>query len=298
MVHPPPTLFFGEVRVRRLACEQSIQPRRRPIRVPRVDLVEHLTESAGQLGESRQVSLSKFGNGRRIDRERVSDGVDHRRAWRGSVAVASGGERVDQVRRDKRAGVDVTVEEHLTSHAVLGIVVTVKTHYTSDALDVNGHSFALRPAVIADCGSLASIWFSGWRDGHLGHVPATLHRHRRLVDFQRRVPARLEETTVATVDSKVVGFVMVHEDEIEQIYVDERARGTGVATALLEHGRHQILDRSDGRFEVAWLAVAAGNGRARRFYERNGWTDGGPLDYAAHIDGGTIIVPTRRYEKR
>jgi hypothetical protein len=50
------------------------------------------------------------------------------------------------------------------------------------------------------------------------------------------------------------------------------------------------------RFAAGWLAVVAGNARARRFYERNGWRDAGAIDYAAEIRGGTLPVPCRRYE--
>jgi ribosomal protein S18 acetylase RimI-like enzyme len=175
----------------------------------------------------------------------------------------------------------------------------VKIDYTSDGRPggLRADSILLRPATSADCDAIASIWFNGWRDGHLGNVPAAMHDHRRLIDFQRRVPTRLAETTVATTASNgasVVGFVMVNDDEIEQIYVDESARGSDVAAALLRNGEQLIFSR----FAVAWLAVVAGNGRARRFYERNGWVDRGSLDYGAQIDGGTFNVPVRRYEKR
>jgi len=176
----------------------------------------------------------------------------------------------------------------------------VKTDYTSDVgFDgLSGDTVLLRPATSADSDAIASIWFNGWRDGHLGNVPVAIHDHRRAIDFQRRVPTRLAETTVATADSGagsvVVGFVMVTNDEVEQIYVDASARGTGVATALLLHGEQLIFSR----FDVAWLAVVAGNHRARRFYERNGWVDRGPHDYGAQIDGGSFSLPVRRYEKR
>ncbi|HET8645160.1 MAG TPA: GNAT family N-acetyltransferase, partial [Vicinamibacteria bacterium] len=92
----------------------------------------------------------------------------------------------------------------------------------------------------------------------------------------------------------VVGFVTVIDDEVEQIYVARGARGTDVANALLRHAEEEIA----GRYEVAWLAVVTGNARARRFYERNGWQDAGRLDYQAEVAGGTIPVPSRRYEKR
>jgi GNAT superfamily N-acetyltransferase len=151
----------------------------------------------------------------------------------------------------------------------------------------------LRDARAGDEAAIADIWYRGWRDGHLGYVPDELSAHRHPVDFAERVPARLAQTTVATVASRVVGFVTVHEDEIEQMYVDESARGTGVADALLRHGEHVIADQ----FDVAWLAVVAGNTRARRFYGRNGWRDASAIDYAAEVAGDTVPVPCRRYEK-
>jgi GNAT superfamily N-acetyltransferase len=156
---------------------------------------------------------------------------------------------------------------------------------------------ALRPADDADIDAICTIWHRGWRDGHLGHVPAALLRHRRLGNFRRLVPARLDTTTVATIEAGVVGFVTVHGDEIEQIYVDASARGTGVAAALLAHGETAVSTLSDR----AWLAVVAGNIRARRFYERNGWSDAGPFVYttgtASTTGDATIAVPARRYEK-
>jgi GNAT superfamily N-acetyltransferase len=144
-----------------------------------------------------------------------------------------------------------------------------------------------------DTESIAAVWYAGWRDGHLGHVPEALADHRRPEQFVARVPERLGTTTVATVDGRVVGFVTVHDDEVEQMYVDASARGTGVADVLLRHGETVIADGH----AVAWLAVVAGNARARRFYERNGWHDAGTLAYSAQIDGGSTVVPTRRYEK-
>lgn len=152
----------------------------------------------------------------------------------------------------------------------------------------------LRRAADADIDAIATVWHRGWRDGHLGHVPAALLRHRRLDDFRRRVPVRLGTTTVAVISSRVVGFVVTHVDEIEQLYVDASVRGSGVAAMLLGRGETVI----GARFDRAWLAVVAGNTRARRFYERNGWRDAGAFDNPAWTaDGVTIPVPARRYEK-
>jgi GNAT superfamily N-acetyltransferase len=153
---------------------------------------------------------------------------------------------------------------------------------------------ALRPATSADAEAIADVWHEGWRDGHLGHVPKALEPHRSLEHFRERVPPRIPHTTVATLDGVVAGFVTVHGDEVEQLFVARRARGTGLADALLRHAERVIAQRH----EVAWLAVVAGNARARRFYERNGWSDAGGFDYQAEIVGGHLPVPSRRYEKR
>ncbi len=152
----------------------------------------------------------------------------------------------------------------------------------------------LRAATPDDVEAIATLWHSGWLDAHLGHVPESIRPHRRLVDFRERAPARVHATTVATLASCVVGFVTVHDDELEQIYVAESARGGGTAKALLRHAEQVIA----ARFDVGWLAVVAGNTRARRFYARHGWCDTGAFDYAAEITGGTMLVPCRRYEKK
>jgi ribosomal protein S18 acetylase RimI-like enzyme len=151
----------------------------------------------------------------------------------------------------------------------------------------------LRPAREADAEAIADIWCHGWVDGHMGIVPQELVRHRTPDDFRRRVPPRLGWTTVAVLEDRLVGFVMVHGDEVEQVYVDASARGRGVADALMEHAEREIGARHD----VAWLAVAVDNTRARRFYERSGWRDVLGFDYPAEIEGGTLPVPCRRYEK-
>ena len=151
----------------------------------------------------------------------------------------------------------------------------------------------LRAASVEDVEDIAVLWHRGWRDGHLGHVPEALHPFRRLVDFQQRVPPRIPTTTVAVGGTEIVGFVTVHDDEVEQVYVAASARGSGVAALLLRHGETVVA----ARHPKAWLAVAVGNARARRFYERQGWTDAAALDYPAETAAGPIPVPCRRYEK-
>jgi GNAT superfamily N-acetyltransferase len=109
-----------------------------------------------------------------------------------------------------------------------------------------------------------------------------------------RASERISDTTVATVDGAVVGFVMVVDDEVEQVYVSAAYRGSGVAKVLIGEAERQV--RGNGH-RKAWLAVVAGNARARAFYERAGWVDEGPFVYASAAEGGHIAVPCRRYAK-
>ncbi len=153
----------------------------------------------------------------------------------------------------------------------------------------------LRAAGPSDVDAITTLWHTGWIDAHDGRVPAALLAHRDQGSFRARVPVRLDTTTLALSDGRLAGFVMTHEDEIEQLYVDRSFRGTAVAGCLLHHGEQVIA----ARFDRAWLAVVEGNDRARRFYERSGWHDRGPFATPAWTTDGTatIAVPARRYEK-
>ncbi|HYU84738.1 MAG TPA: GNAT family N-acetyltransferase [Kribbellaceae bacterium] len=152
----------------------------------------------------------------------------------------------------------------------------------------------LRPARPEDAPAVATIWYDGWLDGHLGHVPDELTAVRTPESFGPRAAQRAGDTTVAVVGDHVAGFVMVVGDEVEQVYVSRDVRGTGVAGALLAEAERLVAASGHDR---AWLAVAVGNARARRFYERQGWTDDGPFDYDATTDSGSIPVPCQRYVK-
>jgi GNAT superfamily N-acetyltransferase len=152
----------------------------------------------------------------------------------------------------------------------------------------------LRPGRPEDAGSVAEIWRAGWRDGHLGFVPDELVAARDEASFRTRATERVADTTVAVVDGRVAGFVMVVDDEVEQVYVSAHQRGSGVADTLLREAERQVGAAGHSR---AWLAVVAGNGRARRFYERNGWSDDGLFDHRAPGPDGPITVPAHRYVK-
>ncbi len=158
----------------------------------------------------------------------------------------------------------------------------------------NRPSVTLRKARPEDASQVAEIWRLGWQDGHLGFVPQELVEVRTEDSFLARASARVGDTTVAIVDGAVAGFVMVVDDEVEQVYVSAAHRGAGVADVLMGEAERQV--RANGHTK-AWLAVVAGNARGRAFYERAGWRDEGPFDYAAAAEDGPISVPCCRYTK-
>ncbi len=142
----------------------------------------------------------------------------------------------------------------------------------------------LRAATADDAVAIADVWHRGWADGHEGNVPDGLYAHRQAEHFTALVASRILTTTVGVIDDAVIGFVTVREDEIEEMYVDASARGTGAAATLLTHGEGVIAEKHD----TAWLAVVEGNARARRFYERCGWADTGAHDYTAETTDGAV----------
>ena len=84
--------------------------------------------------------------------------------------------------------------------------------------------------------------------------------------------------TVAEGDGRVVGFTYVGPSEtagaaeLYAIHVDPGWVGAGVGRLLMASALDQLAEVGGDR-AVLW--VLAGNGRARRFYERGGWTPDG-----------------------
>jgi GNAT superfamily N-acetyltransferase len=151
----------------------------------------------------------------------------------------------------------------------------------------------IRPAAPDDAPRIAEVWQAAWLDGHLGHVPDELVAHRGSDSFRTRAADMIDRTLVADADGIVVGFVTLKGDELEQLFVDATARGTGVARDLLAEGARRLVAAGHPQ---PWLAVATGNARARHFYEREGWRDAGHIAYAAPVEGGVVTVSCHRYE--
>ena len=151
----------------------------------------------------------------------------------------------------------------------------------------------IRSAEELEIDHLATIWHSGWQEAHARILPAELAQYRTFESFRQRLRADHANVRVAGLPGQPIGFCMTKDDEVNQLYLSEDARGTGVATALLRDAE-QVL-RTQG-VKTAWLACAIGNKRAARFYEKNSWIFVGNMICQIPIQDGTFQLEVWRYE--
>jgi len=76
--------------------------------------------------------------------------------------------------------------------------------------------------------------------------------------------------------------------ELRQLYLEERAKGSGAAQALMDW----VIDTAHARAaSEIWLSVYIDNHRAKRFYERYGFEDRGPYAFMVgnHVDEDRLM---------
>lgn len=152
----------------------------------------------------------------------------------------------------------------------------------------------VRSAEPREIDQLAKLWYDGWQDAHAKVVPVELARVRTLESFRDRIEAALPSVRVMGPRGAALGFVMVKDDELYQLYVSAQARGAGVAARLLADGEAQLAASG---IETAWLSCAIGNDRAARFYEKCGWRRVGTMVNRLDTIEGQFLLETWRYEK-
>lgn len=152
----------------------------------------------------------------------------------------------------------------------------------------------IRAAEQTEVDQLAKVWFDAWNDAHAQIVPAELTRLRTLESFRERMEKKLPNVRVAGPPNEPVGFCVIKDDELYQIFVAAQARGTGIAAALMADAEVQLAQSG---VETAWLACAIGNDRAARFYEKCGWSRKGSMIEHAETSEGTFPLEVWRYEK-
>ncbi|UWQ10204.1 GNAT family N-acetyltransferase [Aliiroseovarius crassostreae] len=126
----------------------------------------------------------------------------------------------------------------------------------------------IRHVMAEDTLPLAHLWRAQWIRAHSRYVPKALTLLRTDEEFQRRLTAFGQNARTAGPIGAPLGFCAILGAEIDQIYVDETAQGTGLADLLLTDGERRIAAAGHKR---ARLACVKENLRAQRFYMRNGW---------------------------
>ena len=162
---------------------------------------------------------------------------------------------------------------------------------------MSGHpTFAMeiRAADPSEIEQLTTLWFDGWRDAHEAIVPAALTRVRTRESFRDRLRAHLPNVRVAGPPGAPLGFHIVKDDELYQLYVAASARGSGVAAALIADAEARL---SAAGVRIAWLACAIGNERAARFYDKRGWRRVGTMIGQLETTAGIFPLEAWRYEK-
>jgi ribosomal protein S18 acetylase RimI-like enzyme len=156
-------------------------------------------------------------------------------------------------------------------------------------------SMQVRNAEASETTTLAQLWFDGWQDAHAAILPAELARQRTLESFEERLLRGLAEVRVIGPADKPLGFCMLKEDELYQLFVSAAARGTGVAVALMADAEARLAARG---IATAWLSCAIGNDRAARFYAKNGWQNMGRFITPVETQNGPFELELWRFEKR
>lgn len=141
---------------------------------------------------------------------------------------------------------------------------------------------------------LAQIWYDGWQDAHAEIVPDELKRDRTLESFGPRIKAMLADVGVVGEVGAPVGFYMLKDDELYQLYVAAEGRGKGFAAALIAEAEARLARNG---VATAWLACAIGNDRAARFYEKSGWQRVGNMTNHLELASGPYELEVWRYEK-
>jgi ribosomal protein S18 acetylase RimI-like enzyme len=149
----------------------------------------------------------------------------------------------------------------------------------------------IRRARPADAAAIADIHVRTWQAAY-EHVfgaerLATLDTAQREQRWRRVLETGDQAGFVAAQHGVVVGWATVgpsHEDassgELYGIYVTPEAWGTGAGRALLRAAVDELCAQG---YDEAVLWVLADNPRARRFYEREGWSLDGRRRTGEHL---------------
>jgi len=146
---------------------------------------------------------------------------------------------------------------------------------------------ALRAASAGNIPALTRVWHDAWHQGH-AHLDPDIAARRPFRFFVERIASPPVDTVVACVDGEVVGFAYWQDDRVQQVFVLPAWHGRGVAPLLLAAAEEALKGRGHNHIR---LQCRKGNGRARAFYEKHGWSIVGEMDSSlGHVEGRAPVI--------
>jgi ribosomal protein S18 acetylase RimI-like enzyme len=151
----------------------------------------------------------------------------------------------------------------------------------------------IRDATPDDADEIDRVHVQAWQRGYSDFIGpedmigARIPADERVARWRERVAGGEIRTWVYEVEGLVAGFASAGGGHLWALYVDPKAQGAGVGSALLAHAEAKL--REDGAGE-ATLSVFEGNEQGRRFYEARGWVLVGPED-------ADWVAPSVEYRK-
>ncbi|MDT0566795.1 GNAT family N-acetyltransferase [Streptomyces sp. DSM 3412] len=175
-------------------------------------------------------------------------------------------------------------------------------------MDDSPHELRIREMTPTDCRPVAEIRVAGWQTAYAGLLPQSyLDAMRVTEDAERRrellsKPGNPVVNLVAERAGEIIGWaaygpyrdgeVRTEDAELYALYVRPGHWGGGVGEALLRTSTARCEAAGHGRV-LLW--VLKENARARRFYERHGFTPDGAVE-PFEVDG--VEVPEVRYARQ
>jgi ribosomal protein S18 acetylase RimI-like enzyme len=124
-----------------------------------------------------------------------------------------------------------------------------------------GDRLEIRRATTADADAVADVYLASF---HATYTFPLAHTDDEVRRWIREAVVGSAETWVAAQGQRVVGMMVVGPGDLDQLYVAPDRLGSGIGRRLLD----QAKERSPHGLSLYTFQV---NGRARRFYERNGF---------------------------
>ena len=171
-------------------------------------------------------------------------------------------------------------------------------------------SYTIREMRSDEVPIMAALWHRTFFDqqGVSEDVPTALANERRdlakcVLFMQKKMSTEGYCALLAVAsDGEVRGLALLkgagHHAEVEKCYLDRSARGTGLAAKLMAAAEAKLRDMVSVSCQCIMLHVLPGNKRARRFYERHGFSYKRDFVLNVSLPGGpTVPLKLLRYEK-